>query len=54
MRMRVVVDQVAIIALPVVSLGDVVVLGGSVDPCQDATGRSSSNHSLLGPVPCSV
>lgn len=33
MRIRVVVDRVAIVALPVVSLGALLVLGGSVDPC---------------------
>ena len=33
MRMRVVVDRVAIVALPVVSLGALLVLGGSVEPC---------------------
>jgi hypothetical protein len=48
MRMRVVVDRVAIIALPVVALGAVLVLGGSVDPCL-SPGPSCGVHKGISP-----
>jgi hypothetical protein len=46
--MRVVVDRVAIVALPVVSLGALLVLGGSVDPCL-SPGPSCGVHTGISP-----
>lgn len=46
--MRVVVDRVAIVALPVVSLGALLVLGGSLDPCL-SPGPSCGVHTGISP-----
>lgn len=46
--MRVVVDRVAIVALPVVSLGALLVLGGSIDPCL-SPGPSCGMHTGISP-----
>lgn len=48
MRIRVVVDWVAIVALPVISLGALLVLGGNVDPCL-SPGPSCGVHAGISP-----